>query len=108
MRDVREQRTERDHELDLEVTREVDDEGGEPAPAQVRLDAEQQNRVALGPGDPSVVKSRVGPFDPPGLAVDQRDVWTGRLEVEELLAVDLREAGRAPRPREEAPGQRRP
>ena len=51
VRHVREQGSERDHHLDTELARQVDDHSGERAPAQVRLDSEQEHRVAFQAGD---------------------------------------------------------
>ena len=79
---------------------------GERAPADVRLDPEQQHRVAVGARNLGVVEGVVGPVDLPGDAVDERDVRPRRLEVEELLGVDVGEPGRLPGAREEAGGER--
>ena len=113
MRNVGEERAERDDELDAEVGRELGDERRERPPANVRLDAEQQHRVAVGARNLRVVEGVVGPVDLAGDAVDERDVRPRRLEVEELLGVDVREPGRLPVAREKAarrarlPGRRR-
>ena len=97
VRHVREQRAERDQQLDPEVAREADDELGERAPAQVRLDPEQQHDVAVEALRPRVVEGRLRPVDPAAQALLERDVRTGRLEVEEVLR-DRRPRS-APRPR---------
>src|SRR5712691_5199224 len=47
VRDIREQRAERDDKLDAEIRGEVDDQLAELPPAQTRLDAEQQHGVAV-------------------------------------------------------------
>ena len=65
VRHVREQRAERDHELDVEVAGELDHELREGLPAQARLDAEEQDRVAIGARDPGVVEGVLRPVDPP-------------------------------------------
>src|SRR5215208_1453888 len=92
--------------LDAELRGELDDQAGEAPPTQVRLDAEQQDSVALGARDPSMVEGGVGPVDLPRLAVDERYVRPRRLEVEEPFAVDLGEARGAPDAGEKSAGQR--
>jgi hypothetical protein len=81
VRDVGEQRTERDEQLDLEVPREVDDELAERQPAQARLDAQQQDHIPVRFGDASVVEGILRPLDPPGQPLVERDVRAVRLEV---------------------------
>ncbi len=54
-----------------------------------------------------MVESRIGPVDLPRMSLDERDVRSRRLEVEELLRVDLGEAGGAPGARQKAAGERR-
>jgi hypothetical protein len=46
VRDVGQERTECDHELDAEIARQPRHEPGERPPAQVRLDPEEHDRVA--------------------------------------------------------------
>ncbi len=91
MRHIREQRAERDHQLDAEIAREIDDHGREGLPAQVGLDPEQQDRVAIEIRDRRVVEGVLRPVDVPRLTVDERDVRAGRLEVEEVLRLDVGE-----------------
>ena len=64
----------------------------ERPPADVRLDPEQQHGVAIGARDRRVEEGVVGPVDLPRDAVDERDLRPGRLEVEEALRIDVREA----------------
>ena len=71
MRHVREQRAERDHQLDAEVAREVDDHAGERPPAQVGLDPEQQDRVAFQTRDRGMVEGVLGPVDVTRLSLDE-------------------------------------
>jgi hypothetical protein len=106
VRDVSEQRAERNHELDAELLREGRDEPGEGPPAEVGLDPEQEDRVAVEPGDRRVVEGVVRPVDPARLALDQGDVRARRLEVEEALRLDLGEPRGLPRLREVAAGER--
>jgi hypothetical protein len=49
-----------------------------------------------------VVEGGFGPIDLPREAALEDDVRSCRLEVEELLGIDFREAARLPRLREEA------
>ena len=107
MRHVGEQRAEGDHHLDAEIPREVDDHPREGLPAEVRLDAEQQDDVAVEAGNRRVVEGGLRPLDVAGLPLDERDVRAGRLEVEEVLGLDLREALRLPDLGEVAARQRR-
>src|SRR5207248_9822073 len=106
MRDVSQERAERDDELDAEIARELDDQVGEGAPAEVRLDPEQQHRVLLDALDPGMVEGRLRPVDPPGQALLERDVRAGDLKVEEVLRVDLGELPRLPVLGEIAAGER--
>jgi hypothetical protein len=107
VRHVREQRAERDHHLDAELARQVDDQRREGAPAQVGLDPEQQDGIALEPGDRRVVEGVLRPVDPARAAVDEGDVRPGRLEVEEALRLDLGEALGLPCLGEVTAGERR-
>ena len=106
VRHIREQRAEGDDEVDLELLHEVDDQARERAPAQVRLDAEEQDDVTVEAIRTAVVEDGRGPVDPPREARLERDVRPGRLEVEEGLRVDLREALRVPELGEVAGGER--
>ena len=54
-----------------------------------------------------MVEGILGPLDVTRLALDQRDVRTRGLEVEEVLGIDLREAVRIPELGEVAAGERR-
>ena len=53
-----------------------------------------------------MVEGCLRPVDLACDAVDERDVRTGRLEVEETLRIDLRDLVGAPQPRE-VPGRKR-
>jgi hypothetical protein len=106
VRNVGEQGTESDDELDADLVREPCDQIAEAPPAHVRLDPEQDYRVAVEPGDRRVHERRLGPVDAPRRAVDERDVWSRHLEVEEFFGIDVREAFCVPRAREETGGQR--
>ena len=106
MRDVGQQRAERDEELDPEVACEVDDEPRERAPAEVRLHAEEQHRIAVHSLRARVVEDRLRPVDSPRVTVLQPDLRPRRLEVEEALRVDLGESLRVPGLREVAGGER--
>jgi hypothetical protein len=96
VRHVGEQRSERDHHLDTELACKLGNHVGEGLPAQIRLDPEQQDRVAIDTRNRRVVEGVLRPFDVPRLTVDQRDVRTGRLEVEEVLRLDVGESVRLP------------
>ena len=103
----------RDEQLDAEVLREREHEAGERPPAEVRLDPEQDDRVAVGAGDGRVEEGVLGPVDLARLAVDERHVRPRRLEVEEALRLDLCEPRGIPLLREvrgcraTRPGRRR-
>jgi len=96
VRHVREQRPESDHHLNTKLPCQIDDHAGEGLPAQVRLDPEQQHRVAIEIRDRRVVEGVLRPVDVPGLTIDERNVRTGRLEVEEVLRLDVGEPVRVP------------
>jgi hypothetical protein len=104
--DVGEQRPECDHHLDAELACKVDDHAGEGLPAQVRLDPEQQDGVAIEAGDRRVIEGVLRPFDVARLSVDERDVRPGRLEVEEVLRLDVCEPVCLPDLGEVAAGER--
>ena len=106
MRHVCQQRPERDHHLHAELAHEPDDEIGERLPAEIRLDPEQEHDVVVEPVRPSVVEGGLRPLDLPSHPALQRDVRAGRLEVEELLGIDVREPLRLPGLGEVARGQR--
>jgi hypothetical protein len=63
VRNVREQRAERDDEFDAEIGRELRDERRERPPADVRLDPEEKQRIPVGARNLSVVERVVGPVD---------------------------------------------
>ena len=94
--------------LGAEFLREANDDVGECAPAEVRLDAEQQHDVVVEPGRAAVVEDRRRPVDAAGHAFLQSDVRTGGLEVEEVLRVDLGETLSTPELREVTGGERAP
>ena len=91
MGNIREERAKADHELDAELLDEAHDQLGEGAPAQVRLDAEEKDDVAVESLRAAVVEDRRGPVDPPRHPLLERDVRPRRLEVEKALRIDLRE-----------------
>src|SRR5205807_759085 len=106
VRHVCKQGTEADDELDAELSEEPDHELAERAPAEVRLDPEQEHRVAIESRRPPVIEDGRRPVDPPSQPFLERYVRPRRLEVEEVLRVDLREALRVPELGEE-PGRER-
>jgi hypothetical protein len=106
VRDVREESAERDDELDVDVVSELDDLIRERPPAEVRLDSEQENRVAVGTRDRGLVEDRLRPVDAAREALLERDVRPRRLEVEELLGIEVGEPARLPALREEAERER--
>jgi len=87
--DLGDQRAERDDHLDAHPVGRAGDQVGEGAPAQVRLGAVEQDQIALGPRRTSGKQRVLGPLDVARLALGESDRWTVRLEVEELLRVDL-------------------
>ena len=91
MRDVRQQCAEGDHELDTEVACEADDQVGERPPAVVRLDTEQDHRVAVRTWNRGVEERVLRPFEVPGEPVVERDVGSRGLEVDETLGVEIGE-----------------
>ena len=107
MRDVRDERAERHRELDAEVACELGDELAERPPAVVRLDADEQDRVAVGAGDARAEERVLRPLDLPRPTLLERDHRPRRLEVDEELGVDVGELLRAPEPREVAGRERR-
>jgi hypothetical protein len=107
MRHVGEQRAEGDHHLDAEIPREIDDHPREGLPAEVRLDAEQEDYVPVEAGNRRMVEGVLRPLDVAGLPLDERNVRAGCLEVVEVLGLDLREAVRLPDLGEVAARQRR-
>ena len=107
VRDVGEERSERDDELDAELAGEADDELVERAPPVVRLDAEQDHRIAVGARDRGGVEHGLGPLDLPRQSFVERDGRSRGLEVDEPLRVDLGEPPRIPGAHERAAGERR-
>jgi hypothetical protein len=97
VRDVGEQRAERDDELDAEVAGDGNDLVREGAPAEIRLEPEHEHGVPLRLGDGRVVEGRLRPDDLASDPTLERDVGASRLEVEELLGIDVGEAPRLPR-----------
>ena len=106
MRDVGQERAERDDELHVDVASKLDDLLRERPPAQIRLDPEQEYAIAVGTRDRRVVENRLRPVDPAREALLERDVRPRRLEVEELLRIEVREPTRLPALREEAQRER--
>ena len=107
MRNVGEQRPERDDELDLELVDELEHERRIRLPAQVRLDAEQDHRIAVEARDRRVEEGVRRPFDLARQPVLERDVRAHGLKVVEVLGVDLRERLGSPLLREVAAAERR-
>ena len=113
VRHVGEQRAERDQQLDPELAREADHQVGERAPAQVRLDPEQQHDVAVETVRARVVEDRLGPVDPAGQALLERDVRPGRPGSRRSSPGRPRRTARRPRswrgsrPRARPPARRR-
>jgi hypothetical protein len=106
VRDVGEQRAERDDELDAEVAGDGNDLVREGAPAEVRLEPEHEHGVPLRLGDGRVVEGGLRPDDLASDPALESYVRAGRLEVEELLRIDVGETPCLPRLREEAGGER--
>jgi hypothetical protein len=96
VRDVGEQSSQRDDELDAERLGEVDDLAAEAAPAEIGLDAEAKDGVSLGSRQRGVVEDRLRPVDLPRQPPFEGDVRADGLEVEELLRVEIGEAARLP------------
>ena len=101
VRDVGEQRAERDDRLHAERLGEVDDRVAERAPAVGRLVAGDEHEVARRAGRGRGVDLDLRPVDLAADAVDEADRRAGRLEVVELLGVDRREALRLQRAADE-------
>ena len=89
MRHVGEQRPKRDDELDVQLLDMTDDQVGERTPADVWLDPEQQDDVALETRRLRAIEGRLRPVDLPSYPVDERNVRPGRLEIEETLRIDV-------------------
>src|SRR5205085_628025 len=102
MRYVGEQRAERHDHLDAELASEADDPLAERAPPEIRLDAEEEHRIAIRTGDATVVEGVLRPVDAPRQPVDERDVGPRCLEVVEALGVQVGEALGVPHLREVA------
>ena len=101
VRDVGEQRAERDDELHAERLGEVGDDVRERAPAHRRLGAAEQDQVARRARHVRDEDLDRRPDDLAGQPSTSLTFGRTRLEVVELLRVDLREAGRAERAAEE-------
>lgn len=102
VRHVRQQRTEGHDDLDAERLGQVDDRGGERAPAHRRLRTGEEHQVTGRAGDVRREDLHLGPGDLARDPVAQRDLRARRLEVVELLRIDRREAFRAERRGHEA------
>ena len=92
VRDVGEQRAERGHHLHAERLGEVDDRLAERAPADRGLGAGEQDQVARRARDAGLVDLELGPVDVARQTFVQAHRRAGRLEVDELLGIDGREA----------------
>ena len=104
--DVREQRAQRDDEVDAEVGREPRDEVGEGAPAVVRLDSQENDRVSLDAREAGVEEDVLGPLDLARHALVETHGGPYGLEVDEAFRVDVREALGLPASRKVRSSQR--
>ena len=95
VRDVGQQRAERDGELHAERLGELDDAVAERAPAHRRLGARDEHEVARRARRVRGPDLDLGPLDGARDAVDEPDRRARGLEVEELLGIQAREARRA-------------
>jgi hypothetical protein len=107
VRDVRQERAQRDRELDLQIAGEVGDQLRERPPAVVRLDPDEDDGVAVGARNAGSEERVLRPLDLPRVRLVQRDERTSGLEVDEELGVDLRELLGLPGAGEVAGGERR-
>ena len=98
--------SERHRELHAELARKLGHEVAERAPAVIRLDADEQDRVAVRLGDSCAVEGVLGPLDLPRAPVFEGDHRPRRLEVDEELRVDVGELPRSPEPGQ-IPGRER-
>ena len=99
MRDVGEQRAERDDHRGAELGREAGDELRERPPAQARLGSEEQHGIARLAVLRLVTRACWNEFSGQSIwrsTLDERDVRARHLEVEEELGVDLGELLGAP------------
>ncbi len=92
VRRVGEQTAERDHELDLHRAHELEHRLAERAPAQLRLDAEQDRDVALEARERGVRDRVLRPVDAADEPVLEAHRRPRLLEVVELLGIDVAEA----------------
>src|SRR5215210_2395701 len=106
MRNVGEKRPEGHEQLDAEVAGEGDDLLAERPPTRIRLDPEHEDGVAVRLRDGRVVEGRLRPVDSARHTLLEANLRPHRLEVEELLGIELGEAARVPALGEEAGGQR--
>ena len=83
------QRAQRDDHLHSQPLGDLRDTVGKGAPAEVRLGAGEQDGVAFGALWRRGKEHVAGPFDLAGLTFGQPDRRPVRLEVEEVLRVDL-------------------
>src|ERR1019366_7950855 len=81
---VGQQRSEGDNELRPEHLGKLGDQAAERAPAKRRLAAREQDQVARGARNPSLIELHGRPHDLPCLAVDQLDPRARGLEVVEF------------------------
>ena len=95
VRDVGKQRAQRHDELDTEITCEIGDQVAERAPAVIRLDTHEQDRVAARSRNGCPEERVLGPLDLPRLSLVERHHGSSRLEVDEELWIDVGEL-RAP------------
>jgi hypothetical protein len=107
MRDVGQQRAERHDHLHAERLGQLDDGRAERPPAVGRLGSGEQHEVARGARDTRLVDLDVGPLDHAVPAALEPHGRARRLEVDELLGIDHREAVGAEPGAEEAERRRR-
>src|SRR5438477_5054353 len=107
MRNIGEQRAERHCSLDAELLRQAEHEPGERLPPQIRLGTEQDHRVTPGARNLRMEKTVLRPLETTRHPILERDLRPHRLEVVELLRLDLRELLRVPLLREVAGGESR-
>ena len=74
---------------DVALLGDVDDRVAEGLPVHRRLFALEQQHAALEAGDVGLVEDVARPLDEAHVAVDHADLRAVRLEVEEVLGVDL-------------------
>ncbi len=102
---VREQRPERQQQIDAQLRGRLHDLRAEAAPPQRRLDAGQQQEVTSS-RCPSDLQDGLGPLDVTGETFAEADLGPGDREVVVLLGVDRRHGAGIEGAAEEADGRR--